>query len=52
MLNLNTQNGRRTTVPIHPGKDIGKKTLKGVLQDLDLTIEEVIKILKKINPSK
>lgn len=39
--------GRRVTVPIHPGKDIGKKTLKGIIQDIDLTIEEFIKILRK-----
>lgn len=40
-------NGRMVTVPIHPGKDIGKKTLKGIIEDIDLTIEEFIKILKK-----
>jgi len=40
-------NGRRITVPIHPGKDIGKKTLKGIIDDLELRVEEFIKILKK-----
>lgn len=40
-------NGRRVTVPIHPGKDLGKKTLKGIIDDLDLGVEEFIKILKK-----
>lgn len=39
--------GRRVTVPIHRGKDIGKKTLKGIIQDIDFTVEEFIKILKK-----
>jgi len=39
--------GRRVTIPIHKGKDIGKKTLKGIIDDLDLSVEEFIKILKK-----
>jgi len=39
--------GRRITVPIHSGKDIGKKTLKGIINDLDLTTEEFIEFLKK-----
>jgi len=39
--------GRRVTLPIHPGKDIGKKTLRGIIQDVDLTVEEFIKTLKK-----
>ena len=38
--------GRRITCPIHKGKDIGKKTLKGIINDLDLTIEEFIKLFK------
>jgi len=36
-------------VPIHPGKEIGKKTLKGIINDLDLTVEEFIKILRRKN---
>jgi predicted RNA binding protein YcfA (HicA-like mRNA interferase family) len=38
--------GRKITVPIHRGKEIGKKTLKGIINDLDLTVEEFIKILR------
>ena len=38
--------GRRITVPIHSGKDIKKKTLKGIIDDLDLSVEKFIKILK------
>jgi len=38
--------GRRVTVPIHPGKDIKKKTLKGIIDDLEISVEEFIKILK------
>ena len=39
--------GRRVTIPIHLGKDIGKRTLKGIINDLDLNVEEFVKILKK-----
>ncbi len=39
--------GRRITVSIHSGRDIGKKTLKGIISDLDSSIEEFIQILKK-----
>ena len=39
--------GRRITVPIHYGKDIGRKTLKGIINELDITVEEFIKIFKK-----
>jgi len=38
--------GRRVTVPVHPGKDIKKKTLKGIIDDLEISVEEFIKILK------
>lgn len=38
--------GRKITVPTHSGKDIGKKTLRGIINDLDLTLEEFIKILR------
>ena len=39
--------GRRITVPIHPSKEIGKKILRGIINDPDLTVEEFIKILRK-----
>lgn len=35
--------GRRTSVPIHPGKDIPRGTLKGILRDLEISTEEFIK---------
>lgn len=38
--------GRRTTVYIHEGNDIGKKTIKGIIIDLGLTVDEFIKALK------
>ena len=38
--------GRRTTIPIHYGKDVKSGMLRGILQDIDLTIEEFVKVLK------
>lgn len=37
--------GRRVTVAIHSGRDIGKKTLKGIIDDLDLSVEEFTALL-------
>ena len=37
---------RRITVPIHAGRDLNKKTLKGIISDLDISVEEFVKILK------
>jgi predicted RNA binding protein YcfA (HicA-like mRNA interferase family) len=45
-IQLKHPDGRRTTIPFHKGKDIKKKTLKGILSDLDISVEEFIKILK------
>ena len=39
--------GRKITVPIHQGKEIGRKTLKEIINDLNCTVEEFIKILRK-----
>lgn len=37
--------GRRTTIPIHYGKDIKKGTLKSILDDIDLDPKNFIKML-------
>ncbi len=37
--------GRGTTVPVHPGRDIAKGTLRGILADTRLTIEELRRLL-------
>jgi len=39
--------GRRTSIPIHPGKDIPRGTLKGILRDLEISTEEFAKLLRK-----
>lgn len=36
--------GRRATIPIHPGKDIPKGTLRGILRDLAVDVETVVKL--------
>ncbi len=38
---------KRTTVPIHPGKIIKRKTLKSILADAGLTTSEFIELRKK-----
>ena len=38
--------GRRTTVPVHGGKDIGKKTVHAILQDIHISSEEFLKVLR------
>ena len=37
---------RRTTVPNHPGIDIRKGTLKAILKEADLSLEEFLKLLE------
>ena len=38
--------GRRTIVPIHSNKDIPKGTLLAILRDIQITKEELIKVLQ------
>ncbi len=38
--------GKRTTVPYHSGKILHPKTLKSILRDANLTIEEFIHLLR------
>lgn len=45
-IQLKHQGGRRITVPFHRGKDIRKGTLKGIINDLGVSVEEFIKALK------
>ena len=37
--------GRGTTVPVHPGRDVGKGTLRGILADVGMTVEELQRLL-------
>jgi len=40
-----SQDKRRIVVPIHPGKDIKRKTLYGIIKDMGIEIEEFIELL-------
>lgn len=42
---LKHPDGRATTVPVHSGKEVPKGTLRSVLQDVGLTVEELRKLL-------
>jgi len=46
-MQLKHPDGRRTTLPYHPTQEIRKGTLKAIIDDLDMTVEEFIKALKK-----
>lgn len=39
--------GHRITVPIHSGKDLKRKILKGIIDDLEMEVEKFISLLKK-----
>jgi predicted RNA binding protein YcfA (HicA-like mRNA interferase family) len=37
--------GRGTTVPVHHGRDLAKGTLRAILADTDLAVEELRRLL-------
>jgi predicted RNA binding protein YcfA (HicA-like mRNA interferase family) len=39
--------GQKITVSIHSGKDLKRKTLKGIINDLEIDVEGFITLLKK-----
>lgn len=41
------QDGRTTVIPYHQGKDIGRGLLRSILNDINLSPKEFIKILSK-----
>lgn len=46
-IQLKHPDGRRTTLPYHPTQEIRRGTLKAIIDDLDMTVEEFINVLKK-----
>jgi predicted RNA binding protein YcfA (HicA-like mRNA interferase family) len=42
---LRHPDGRGTTVPVHPGRDIAKGTLRGILSDSGLSVDDLLKLL-------
>lgn len=46
-IQLKHPDGRRTTVPYHPSRELPRGTLRGILNDIDLTVDEFIAALKR-----
>ena len=44
---LKHDDGRRTTIPYHPSQEIRKGTLKSIIDDLEITVDEFIEAMKK-----
>lgn len=38
--------GRRITVPVHANKDIRRGTLRAIISDLGISVEEFVELLK------
>ena len=38
------EDGRITTIPIHPGKDLGRGLIRKILNDIDISFEEYINL--------
>lgn len=44
---LKHPDGRRITVPNHPSKEIRRGTLRGIITDMQFSVDEFIKLLKR-----
>ena len=44
---LKHPDGRRTTVPIHSGKDIRRGTLRAIINDLGISVDGFLDVLKE-----
>jgi predicted RNA binding protein YcfA (HicA-like mRNA interferase family) len=42
---LRHPDGRSTTVPVHPGRDVPKGTLRSILDDTRMTVEDLLTYL-------
>ncbi len=42
------EDGRTTTVPVHPGRDLGRGLLRTIIREIDMSREEFIKHLGKV----
>lgn len=42
---LKHKDGRSTVVPVHPGREIGRGLLKRILNEIDVSREEFLKLL-------
>ena len=39
--------GIKVTVAVHGGRELGKKTVKGILDDINISVEQFIEFLRK-----
>lgn len=46
-IQLKHLDGRRTTLPYHPTQEIRRGTLRAIIDDLNMTVEEFIEATKK-----
>lgn len=46
-IQLKHPDGRRTTIPYHPSKEIRRGTLKAIIDDLNITVEDFISLVHK-----
>jgi len=46
-IQLKHSDGRRTTLPYHPSQEIRRGTLKGIIGDIGMTVEEFTEFLKE-----
>lgn len=46
-IQLKHPDGRRITIPYHPTQEIRRGTLKAIIDDLDMTVEEFTEAVKK-----
>lgn len=44
---LGHADGRRTTVPVHKGGDVGPGLLRKILRDCELTVDDLNEVLRK-----
>jgi len=46
-IQLKHSDGRRVTVPLHPNKEIRRGTLKGIIDDIEISVEQFTDEIKK-----
>lgn len=46
-IQLKHPDGRRTTIAYHPNQEVRRGTLKAIIDDLEISVEEFTKLLKK-----
>ena len=45
---LEDELGRKVTVPVHPGREIGRGLLRKILRDAEITLEEFDKLRQEV----